>query len=136
MKPLTLTAMLGLTALLAACGQRAETDEAATTNTATEAPANMGETAGNMSGDMGNMTMPAQGAAKMAKGNGTVTAIDKAAGTVTLNHGPIPEANWPAMTMAFKAKPELLDSVKVGDKVAFDLALKDGVGAVMTIRKQ
>src|SRR3546814_11133437 len=79
-----------------------------------------------MSGDMGNMAMPADSAAKMAKGNGTVTAIDKAAGTVTLDHGPIPEANWPAMTMAFKAKPGLLDSIKVGDKVAFDLALKDG----------
>lgn len=136
MKPFTLTTMLGLTALLAACGQKAETDEAAATNIATEAPANMGETAGNMSGDMGKMTMPAHGAAKMAKGNGTVTAIDKAAGTVTLDHGPIPEANWPAMTMAFKAKPELLDSVKVGDKVAFDLALKDGAGEVMAINKQ
>ena len=89
-----------------------------------------------MAGDMGNMNMPAQGAAKMAKGNGTVTAIDKAAGTVTLDHGPIPEANWPAMTMAFKAKPELLDSVKVGDKVAFDLVLKDGAGEVMAINRQ
>ncbi len=136
MKPLTLTTMLGLTALLAACGQKAEKDEAGATNTATEAPTNMGETAGNMSGDMGNMSMPGQGTAKMAKGNGTVTAIDKAAGTVTLDHGPIPEANWPAMTMAFKAKPELIDSVKVGDKVAFDLALKDGAGEVTAIRKQ
>lgn len=135
MKPLTLTTMLGLTALLAACGQKAEKDEAAT-NIATEAPAGMGEMAGNMSGNMGNMTMSAQGVAKMAKGNGTVTAIDKAAGTVTLDHGPIPEANWPAMTMAFKAKPELLGSVKVGDKVAFDLALKDGAGEVTAIQKQ
>src|SRR3546814_7871614 len=80
--------------------------------------------------DMGNMAMSDSGIAKMAKGTGTVTAIDKAAGTITLDHGPIPEANWPAMTMAFTAKQALLETVKVGDKVAFDLALKDGAGEV------
>ena len=45
--------------------------------------------------------------------HGTVTAIDKAAGTITLDHGPIPEAKWPAMTMAFKAAPSITDAVKV-----------------------
>ncbi|SCW89392.1 Copper binding protein CusF [Sphingobium faniae] len=124
--------VLALTAALAACGSKTETNEAAATNTAAPEAAESDA----MAGDMGNMNMPAQGAAKMAKGNGTVTAIDKAAGTVTLDHGPIPEANWPAMTMAFKAKPELLDSVKVGDKVAFDLVLKDGAGEVMAINRQ
>jgi len=123
--------MLGLTALLAACGPKAETNETAAANTA-EATGNMAETPG----DMGNMAMPAEGATKTAKGSGTVTAIDKAAGTITLDHGPIPEASWPAMTMAFKAKAELLDSVKVGDKVAFDLALKDGAGEVTAVQKQ
>lgn len=136
MKPLMLTTMLGLTALLAACGQKAETNETAAANTATEAASDKDEMAGNMSGDTGNMAMPADSGAKMAKGSGTVTAIDKSAGSITLDHGPIPEAQWPAMTMAFKAKPELLDSVKVGDKVAFDLALKDGAGEVTTITKQ
>jgi Cu/Ag efflux protein CusF len=104
----------------------------AAANTAVEATGNMAE----MPGNMGNMAMPAEGAAKMAKGSGTVTAIDKAAGTITLDHGPIPEASWPAMTMAFQAKPALLDSVKVGDKVAFDLALKDGAGEVTAVQKQ
>src|SRR3546814_4017790 len=123
MKPLTLAAMLGLAALLAACGQKAETDDAAA-NTTAEATGKMDAMASNMSGDMGNMEMPMAGSAKMAKGAGTVTAVDKSAGTITLDHGPIAEADWPAMTMAFKAKPDLLDSVKVGDKVAFDLALR------------
>lgn len=136
MKPLMLTTMLGVTALLAACGQKAETNETAAANTATEAAPGKSEMAGNMSGDMGNMAMSADSAAKMAKGSGTVTAIDKSAGTITLDHGPIPEAQWPAMTMAFKAKPELLGSVKVGDKVAFDLALKDGSGEVTAVQKQ
>jgi Cu/Ag efflux protein CusF len=124
--------MLGSTILLAACGPKAETNEMAAANTAVEATGNMAE----MPGNMGNMAMPAEGAAKMAKGSGTVTAIDKAAGTITLDHGPIPEASWPAMTMAFQAKPALLDSVKVGDKVAFDLALKDGAGEVTAVQKQ
>ncbi|MBO9378131.1 copper-binding protein [Sphingomonas histidinilytica] len=135
MKSLTLAAMLGLSALLAACGQKAETNDAAA-NATSEATGKVDATAGNMSGDMGTMEMPLAGAAKMAKGTGTVTAVDKSAGTITLDHGPIAEANWPAMTMAFKAKPELIDSVKVGDKVAFDIALKDGAGEVTTIQKQ
>ena len=117
---------LGSAVLLAACGQNADKPD----NTA-EASATMGD----MSGDMGNMAMPAE-TAKVAKGTGTVKAIDETAGTITLEHGPIAEANWPAMTMAFKAAPALIDSVAVGDKVAFDLALKDGIGEVTAIQKQ
>lgn len=130
MKILTLTAALGLAALLAACSEKTETSPAA--NTATETP---GATSGmdNMSGEMGNMATPA---ATSAKGSGTIKAIDKAAGTITLDHGPIAEANWPAMTMAFKAAPGLLDSVAVGDKVSFELALKDGSGEITSIAKQ
>lgn len=136
MKLLTIAATLGLAALLAACGQKAETNEDTAANTSTEAPSGKGEMAGNMSGDMGNMAVPVDNRAEMAKGNGTVTAVDKAAGTITIDHGPIPAANWPAMTMAFEAKPEILGSVKVGDKVDFDLALKDGAGEVTAIQKQ
>ena len=81
---------------------------------------------------MGNMSMaPDANAAIKAKGHGTVTAIDKAAGTITLDHGPIPEAKWPAMTMAFKAAPSITDAVKVGDKVDFDLSLKGSDGEVL-----
>ncbi|GGN45726.1 hypothetical protein GCM10011349_12080 [Novosphingobium indicum] len=136
MKPLMLMTILGVSALLAACGQKAETNDTTAANTATEAASDKGEMAGSMSGDMGNMAMPADGGAKMAKGKGTVTAIDKSAGSITLDHGPIPEADWPSMTMAFKAKPELLDSVKVGDRVVFDLTLKDGSGEVTALQKQ
>jgi Cu/Ag efflux protein CusF len=125
MKPLYF-AVLGLTALLAACGSTSETN--------TTAPANTVESTGNMSGDMGNMAMPAD--TKMGKGTGTVTAIDKAASKITLNHGPIPEVGWPAMTMAFSAKPEILDSVAVGDKVAFDVTIKGNAGEVTAITKQ
>ena len=54
-------------------------------------------------------------------GHGTVTAIDKTAGTITLNQGPIPEAKWPAMTMTFKASPEVVQAAKTGKSVTFTL---------------
>jgi Cu(I)/Ag(I) efflux system protein CusF len=124
-----LTIALGLTALTAACGKKAETPVAAEANQA--APA------ASMSGDMGNMAMtPTATASIMAKGHGTVTAIDKTAGTITLDHGPIPEAKWPAMTMAFKATPAITDAAKVGEKVNFDLAIAGNAGEVTAITRQ
>ncbi|MFW2853762.1 copper-binding protein [Sphingomonas sp. TX0543] len=124
-----LTIVLGLAALTAACGKKAETPVAAETNQTAPAAA--------MSGDMGNMAMePSATSAIKAKGHGTVTAIDKAAGTITLNHGPIPEAKWPAMTMAFKAAPAITETAKVGDKVDFDVSLTGSAGEVTAIHKQ
>jgi Cu/Ag efflux protein CusF len=124
-----LTIALGLAALTAACGKKAETPVAAETNQAVPAAA--------MSSDMGNMAMaPTAKSDIKAKGHGTVTAIDKTAGTITLNHGPIPEAKWPAMTMAFKAAPAITDAAKVGDKVDFDVTLTGSAGEVTAIHKQ
>jgi Cu/Ag efflux protein CusF len=129
MKHARLTVAFGLAALTAACGKKAETPVAPETNQAAPAAA--------MTGDMGNMAMaPAATPPIMAKGHGTVTAIDKAAGTITLDHGPIPEAKWPAMTMAFKAAPTITDAAKVGDKVDFDLTLTGSAGEVTAIHKQ
>lgn len=125
MKSLYLAAVLATSVLLTACGQKAETNGTATSEPATTNAA---------AGDMGNMAMPAE--AKMGKGTGTVIAVDKTAGKITLNHGPIPEVGWPAMTMAFTAKPELLNSVAVGDKVAFDVTVKGTAGEVTAITKQ
>ena len=48
----------------------------------------------------------------MAHGVGTITAIDKSAGAVTLDHQAIPEAGWPAMTMAFKVRSPAVLSTK------------------------
>ena len=124
-----LTIALGLVTLTAACGKKAETPVAAETNQAAPAAA--------MSGDMGNMAMtPSASTAIKAKGHGTVTATDKAAGTITLDHGPIPEAKWPAMTMTFKAAPAITDAAKVGEKVDFDVTLTGSAGEVTAIHKQ
>lgn len=135
MKQHVLTA-IGLAVLLAGCGQKTENGEAAA-NMASGTMGDMGGMAGNMSSDMGNMAMPGEMMSpRMAKGTGTVTAIDKAEGSITIDHAPIPEANWPAMTMAFRASPELLEGVQVGDEIAFDLALEQGGGEVMAISKK
>lgn len=129
MKLHALTA-LALAAALAACGSKTETNEAAATNAATPAATESNA----MAGDMGNMAMVPT--AKMAKATGKVTAIDKDAGTITLDHGPIAEANWPAMTMAFKAAHTLIDSVKVGDEVNFELKLDGNAGEITAISKK
>jgi Cu(I)/Ag(I) efflux system periplasmic protein CusF len=122
--------VLALTAALAACGSKTETNQAAVANTAAPAAAESNA----MAGDMGNMAMSPT--AKMAKATGKVTAIDKSAGTITLDHGPIAEANWPAMTMAFKAAPALIDIVKVGDEVNFELKLDGNAGEITAISRK
>ena len=64
------------------------------------------------------------------------TAVDPAAGTVTIDHGPIPGVNWPAMTMAFTATPTVLQKAKVGDQVQFDVTVKGPAAQVTDIRPQ
>lgn len=78
---------------------------------------------------------PAQNAqsAQSVEAEGTVTAVDKAAGIVTIKHGPIKALNWPAMTMKFKATPEALASAKVGQKIHFVLNNDNGKPLVTAI---
>ncbi len=75
-------------------------------------------------------------AGKSGKATGTVTAIDAAAGTITLDHGAIPGVGWPPMKMGFSAKPDLLAGIAVGDKVDFDVTVTGSGGQVTAIRKQ
>ncbi len=82
---------------------------------------------------MSNMEMPV--GSKMGKGLGIVTAVDAIAGKITLDHGAIPAVGWPAMKMAFSAKPDLLKGVAVGDKVDFDVTVSGSAGEVTAIRK-
>jgi Cu(I)/Ag(I) efflux system periplasmic protein CusF len=91
-------------------------------------------TAGNAMAGMNNDATAA--APIKAKSTGTVTALDKDAGTVTLDHQPIPEARWPAMTMGFAAEPALLAGLEVGDRVAFDVEITGSSGKVTSISKQ
>ena len=76
---------------------------------------------------MANAAAPAAG----AQGTGVVKAVDAKAGAITLHHGPIAALKWPAMTMTFKASPEVLKSAKVGKTVTFTLnAAADQVVAI------
>lgn len=128
MKRLILTAaVLSLAGGLAACSKSAETPPAEAA-AVPAAPAAAGPAADAMA------SMPMTTDAKMAKGTGTVTAVS--ADSITVDHAPIPDANWPAMTMGFKTTPELAKSVKPGDKVAFDLKLQGGGGEITAITKQ
>lgn len=83
---------------------------------------------------MGSMAMPTE--PKLAKGSGTVTAIDMAAGKITLDHGLIAELKWPAMEMGFTAKRAVLEAVAVGDIVNFEVTVTGNAGAVTAIKKQ
>jgi len=54
---------------------------------------------------------------------GVVKSMDSKRGSLMLAHDPIESLNWPSMTMAFKVQDKnLLDKVKVGDKIQFKFA--------------
>ena len=58
----------------------------------------------------------------LISGKGVVLKVDRANGTVKINHDPIPALDWPRMTMSFRLKESALaDQVKEGDKVEFFL---------------
>ena len=122
-RPLLILSIALLSTALAACGKKPAEQAADAQAPAVAAPA--------ASDTMAGMDMSD---AVMAKGTGTVTAIDKATGRITLDHGPIDALKWPVMIVEFKATPTtLLDTVRVGDKVAFDLKMMDGTGEVTAI---
>lgn len=63
---------------------------------------------------------------RVHQGHGTVEAVDLSAGTVRMEHGPIESLRWPQMVMDLKAKdPEMLNGLKEGDRVVFDLVQTD-----------
>lgn len=82
-----------------------------------------------MSEDMPMMASDTE--TSMASAEGTVTAVDDEAGTITVDHGPVPAVGWPAMTMAFEADEDLRQEIAVGDEVAFDFRMSES-GSQMT----
>ena len=74
---------------------------------------------------------PALADGEMVKGE--VVKVDKAAGKVTLKHGPIKKLDMDSMTMVFRvADPAMLDKVKAGDKIEFEA---DRVNGAITVTK-
>ena len=83
-----------------------------------------------------NMPMAGETGMQTASGEGTVTAKDADAGTITIDHGPVPEVDWPAMTMAFDANEQLRQQVAAGDEVTFDFRMTDAGNEITSITKK
>lgn len=62
--------------------------------------------------------------------SGEVTAVSS--DEITISHGPVPDLEWPAMTMTFRAsRADMLAEVAPGDQVSFSFRQTDG-GYVLT----
>ncbi|HBU29572.1 MAG TPA: RND transporter [Thiobacillus sp.] len=80
------------------------------------------------------VTQPAA-AQTRAMSEGVVRKIDAANGKITLRHGPIANLDMPPMSMVFRVQPpELLDGLKVGDRVTFHAEDIDGAYTVTAIQ--
>ena len=77
---------------------------------------------------------PATAAASAAGyAEGEVKKIDAEQGKITLKHGPIDNLGMPGMTMVFRADPQTLAAVKVGDSVKFKADKVDGAFKVTEV---
>jgi len=77
-------------------------------------------------------TKPAAAAAA-AWTDGEVLRVDKAAGSVTIKHGPMPKFDMPAMAMSYRVKDKsAIDRLKPGDRIRFEV---DSVGGVFTVTR-
>jgi Cu/Ag efflux protein CusF len=73
---------------------------------------------------------------KTGSGTATVISVDKTAGKIKLNHGPIPALKWPGMKMGFVAKQEVIGTIASGDKVIIDIRSGGGKYEITKIVKQ
>ena len=119
--------LLAVPLALAACDRTENTDEPTET---TMANGMSSAESTQMSDDMPMMNGAAIG--QFGSGEGSVTKIDEAEDTITINHGPIPAVGWPAMTMAFDADKESLGKVSIGDRVTFEFRTAEAGGGELT----
>lgn len=81
--------------------------------------------------------MAASEAASPVQGQGVVIAVNTEQHKVTLKHEPIPELNWPRMTMVFPVAPDVaLDDLSKDDTVTFTLTPSGNAQQVTAISKQ
>ena len=68
--------------------------------------------------------------------NGTIKKVDTAQGKLTVDHGPIKNLDMGSMTMVFRAgAPDMLKTVKAGDKIKFTAERVNGQLTVTKIQK-
>jgi Cu/Ag efflux protein CusF len=71
------------------------------------------------------------------EGTGSIVSIDKDNSRATIKHDPMPAIKWPAMTMTFTVSDAaLLDNVKEGGKVRFDLEIKPDSYSIVDLEAQ
>jgi len=79
----------------------------------------------------GHGAMHAAAPASAAMTDGLIKAVNKAAGKVTISHGPLTNLGMGAMTMEFRVKNAAwLEQIKAGDKIRF---VADDVNGVFTV---
>lgn len=78
---------------------------------------------------------PAGQPATSASTTGLVTAVDADAKTITIAHKPVPELQWPAMTMTFQAPDVDLSVIKPGDQVSFEFTSTGMNGTVTSLTR-
>lgn len=101
-----------------------------------EATAPAAEPAATPMADM-PMTPAAPAQAGPIMGMGKITAIDAKAGTVTIDHQAIPAVGWDAMSMGFTTTdPMMLNDLKIGDAVTFELKSTSEPSVVTKVQKQ
>lgn len=76
------------------------------------------------------------GAAKPISTTGTVKKVHPDKNMLTIAHAPVPELEWPAMTMRFNATAEQIEQVREGDEIRFEFTSKGMNNSVISITKQ
>ncbi|WP_179966257.1 MULTISPECIES: copper-binding protein [Massilia] len=70
-----------------------------------------------------------------ALAEGEVKKVDKEAGKLTVQHGPLVNLNMAGMTMSFKVQdPAMLDQVKAGDKIRLRVERVNGAFTVTKLQ--
>ena len=78
---------------------------------------------------------PAGAVATAPLSEGEIRKVDKAAGKLTIKHGPLENLGMPAMTMVFRVKDAaMLDQVKPGDRIKFLVEKVDGAFTVTKLQ--
>lgn len=68
-------------------------------------------------------------------GTGVVRSIS--ANAITIAHGEIKSAGWPAMEMEFTlSEPALAQGIKAGDSIAFTFTMNEGGNALTSLSKR
>ncbi|WP_407295179.1 copper-binding protein [Stutzerimonas zhaodongensis] len=70
------------------------------------------------------------------RATGTIEALDRQRGVVTIAHGPVPVLKWPASTMNFQARQEQLEGLAVGDAVQISFQSEGEQAAIVSIDKR